>query len=275
MRLVPRSAIASILLCLAGCVATEFGPLDTSYSNLAAREATAGKIDSGGIAYAQTQEELASSYSNLAVSAYAMSQESGQQPATKVAALRLAAVAAWKGGNEDVYGKAQPAGEAACAKLPAGTGGAPRDCAFLKYLPTLKSYDQLVKTYSSAAKDADQQRVAMLLALLPQIDTIRITQQELLAAMIAGAPPYTGISPNTVAFFKKIAFSSACVAKLYYTVGNTAAVKTQQAISLSQGGQAVAGRFSDLLVLANVLKVPNIDWYKDPAAGIVCTGTSL
>jgi hypothetical protein len=275
MLLIQRSAIAAILLCLAGCVATEIGPLQTRYDNLATREAAAGKLDSGSVAYARTQEELSSSYSTLAASAYAISQESGQQPATRASALTLAAVSAWKGSNEDVYGKAQPAGEAACGQLPGGTAGAPRDCAFLKYLPTLRAYDQLAKTYNSPAKDGEQQRVATLLALLPQIDAIRLKQQELLPIVMSGAPPYANINPDTMAFFKKIAFASACLAKLYYTVGNTAAVKTEQAIALSRDGQALASRFSDLLVQADVLKVPNPDWYKDTRLGIVCTGASL
>lgn len=275
MRLIQGSAIAAILLCLAGCVASEIGPLQTRYENLAAREAAAGKTDTGSVAYAQAQEELSGSYSNLAASAYAVSQESGQQPATRVSALNLAAVSAWKGGNDDVYGKAQPAGEAACGQLPGGMGGAPRDCAFLKYLPTLRAYDQLAKAYNSPAKDGEQQRVATLLALLPQIDAIRLKQQELLPIVMSGAPPYASINPNTVAFFKKIAFASACLAKLYYTVGNTAAVKTEQAIALSRDGQALASRFSDLLVQADVLKAPNPDWYKDTRLGIVCTGASL
>ena len=270
MAVFARLALAGVVLALAGCVATDFGPLNSTYSTLSNREAEATRLDRDSKAYAEAKDELAASYKELAIQAYDLSKDTGQKPATRVAALRLAAVSAWKGDDDDIYGKAQPEGERACDQLPAGTAGAPRDCAFLKYLPTLKAYDQLAKAYNDKTT-AGPARAAKLLALLPNVDALRSSQETLLPQVNGGAGHFAGIAPSTQAFFRKFAFASACLAKLYYTVGNTTNPKTQEAIQLSNDGKDAAGRYSQLLVEAQELPAPDPTWYSTSA--IVCTGT--
>ena len=270
MKPLARLVFAGIAWIVAGCVATDFGPLNSTYSTLSNREVETTRLDRDSKAYAETQDELSASYKELAVSAYEVSRDSNQKPATRVAALRLAAISAWKGNDEELYNKAQPEGERACDQLATGTAGAPRDCAFLKYLPTLKTYDQLVKAYNDKAA-AGPVRVSRLLALLPTLDALRTSQETLLPQINGSAGHFAGISPSTQAFFRKLAFASACLSKLYYTVGNTANPKTPEAIRLSNEGKDTAGRYSQLLVEAQELPAPDPTWYSTSA--IVCTGT--
>lgn len=270
-----NAAIAALVaVALGGCVATDMLPLNTSYDVLSQKELTTSKLDHRSKEYLQGRDEVQAGYKTLAANALKASGESGQTPATKVAALRLAAVAAWKGGDDDIYSQAQPAGQAACGQLPAGTGGAPRDCALLFYLPTLRVIDELTAAYNDVNTPGPVYSDATVQALtgkLPLFDRVRQSQEALLDQITAGSAPFTSIGPSTVAFFKKVAFDSACLAKLYFMFGNQASRQVPEpATRLSADGQAVAGRFSNLLVKGGVLSAPDPTWYKD--SRIVCTG---
>lgn len=278
MNFFTRFSLAAFALALAGCVSADLSQLNSRYDTLSNKEIEISKLDKDGKAYAQAKDELSHSYSALAESAYEVTKETGQKPATKVAIYRLAAISAWKGKNKAIYDKAQPEGEKACDQLPIGTAGAPRDCAFLKYMETLKTYDELVDAYNERVDPitntalTDAKRIEKLLALLPRLDSLRQSQETLLGKINTRSEHFSGLSPSSQAFFRKLAFASACLAKLYYTVGNTTTPKTPDVIKLSNDGKQVAGRYGQLLVDAGELPGPaDPTWYS--TSPIVCSGT--
>jgi hypothetical protein len=197
---------------LAGCeTAHTLSNLNASYSTLLARQAAADpKLD------VIAKDEILLGFATVAMDADTLAKEA-KDPATRIVAWRLAAVAAWQArerGGKELYDNAHAAGMRECDSLPTGRLGAPRDCAILTYLPILRGYEALVFSLK------DYERISGAGQQLALLESTTAGQQALSNAISQLMPKvnskqngYAGASPEILDYLNAQSVRVACVAE--------------------------------------------------------------
>jgi hypothetical protein len=268
--MIRASRIAALLvaLALAGCgVATDLSQYNTRYDVLAQRKSALGR-PSQDIAYLKNAEDIEAGFRVLAADATKAS-GAATEPATRIVALRLAAVAAWQANDDATYTTAQSAGATACRQIPKGSVGAPRDCAILAYLPVLRAYEQDVNTARAIAERQarnDPTVIAEAAALVGKIRVLRDENMVSLPDIVNGRGVYDGVSPTTVDYFRKVALATACFAEA--VLRNSAGMRpdSPEKTAMVDAARQLVRSFSTLLFNARLLTADDPNWYAQPGA---------
>lgn len=274
-----RVVSLAFVVAVAGCVPVDLSQLNTRYDVLMQRKAALKAPDASTFdgSYEREKEEVDAGFKALATEASKVSGEADQY-ATRIVALRLAAVAAWQGNDTATYTTAQDAGVKLCsASPPRGTIGAPRDCAILAYLPIVRAYEQKAVSSNALVERESQNDMTVLpeaSALLPKLSALRESQlllnnQPLLTAIVKGQGQYDGISPTTKDYFRRIALATACLALTHFRNGSAMRPDTPEKLAFAGSARTVAQSYADVLFAAELLSTADPNWISlknsDPA----------
>jgi len=266
-----RFAALGIALVLGGCVAVDLSQLNTRYDVLIQRKTALPPAPASttiDISYSQQNEDIEAGFKSLAADATKAAGDA-TQPATKIVALRLAAVAAWQAKDDATFATAQAAGTTACSQLAQGTVGAPRDCAILAFLPILRAYEQTAaKSNALAVREGNNDMTVLpeSTSLLSDLRALHDSELQVLPPIINGEGPYAGISPTTLGYFGKVALASACLAEAHYRNVSGMRPDTPEKKAFTDSARTVTQSYSTVLHAAAVLTADNPDWYAQPGA---------
>jgi hypothetical protein len=246
---------------LAGCVATDLSQLETRYTVLNQQKQTTDsnplvRTASAEVTVQGERDDVQAGFATLAKDSLAVAGDA-DNPATKISAYKLAAVAAWKGGTS--YIEATEKGGALCA---AGkTSVAPRDCAILVYVPTFATYDQVARE----ANAAPVKTVDLVRKLLNEAQTMLPPQTTNLPQIMNPGPssPYAGIASSTQTYIAKFTLAAACQTESLMRAVQAMPDQTPGRIDLYNDLVKASANYQDLLTTAGFKWRNPANWYAE------------
>jgi hypothetical protein len=264
-----RLVVVASLLAVAGCATTtlDLSNLNASYETLLARKyAPSARADGPTDLSVDTErQEIANGLDAVGTGALDASKKNVETP-TKIAALRLAAVAYWQANEPEKSASAKVAGLQLCTDKAAG---APRDCALLAYIDILAAQKQLhAQQKPLLLGKPTPDALAQMDALINGLEALGRMQLEPLKNIVSGAPPYTGIGAGSQAYFRKVAAVSACMlstADFWARNATPGVANPARDDLLAKAARVARDPYGLLLFTAGKITRPDQDWWTQGA----------
>lgn len=218
----------------AGCSAVDLSQLNASYDALVDKRQAgisdglavppSPVSDNGDVQAMEGQAVLSERFGVLAQDAFKVG-EKAPEPATRIAAYRIAGLAAWQHDPTDpMLDQAQGAGLTVCGNLSENDIGAPRDCAILRYLKILAAYEQIVRAMNGLSEPTAANLSAIQAQnLVTQMGSLGTAEQSAWSDITSPSRAYAGMSPGTLDYFKAVTFVSACLVNIAHRKAQAAA----------------------------------------------------
>lgn len=263
-----RLVVVASLLAATGCAtAVDLSNLNASYETLLARKyAPPAKADGPTDLSVDTErQEIANGFDSVGASALDASKKNVETP-TRIAALRLAAVAYWQANEPEKATNAKVAGLQLCTDKAAG---APRDCALLAYIDILAAQRQLhAQQRPLLLGKPTPDALAQMDTLINGLEALGRMQLEPLKNIVSGAPPYTGIGTGSQTYFRKVATVSACMLSTadFWALNATPGVANPTRDDLlAKAARVARDPYGPLLFTAGKITRPDQDWWTQGA----------
>ena len=258
-----------------GCNAVDLSQLNSSYDALVDKR-KAGITDGltvpkspvsedPGVQQQEGQAILSDRFGVLAQDAFALAGKASE-PATQIAAYRIAGLAAWQHSSTDpLIDDAQTAGLAVCDNLSEDAIGAPRDCAILRYLKIMAGYEEIAQAMNKLSDPTQENLAVIQNNWLTGMGSLGETEMTAWSDITSSSRAYAGINGATLDYFKAVTFVSACLVEIAHRKSQVAAA----------GGNVPAGydatvatqetRFLPVLKATSLLKDQSAEtWFGSP-----------